>query len=761
MGKTRSTFLMSSCPDKALLQSLAHGEELGGAEPSIEEHLSLCASCQSFLEEYWDQENVAPLLPELAEWEDEQRKFLPTLRTVLASSFRARGPLRLEDFSFLDSVESDRVTGTIGDLEFRELIGCGGMGAVFRAYDAPLAREVAVKVLRPEYAGSAKVASLFLDEARAIAAIQHENILPIFDVARDSGEVPFFVMPLVEGGHLQDRLNTTGKLPVPEAVGIALQIARGLSAAHESGIVHRDVKPSNILLEDTSANRIRLADFGLARAAHHGFGEGAIVGTPGYVAPEIAAGGIGNEQADLYSFGVLFLQLLTGRPPSPEGTPPTGDEAEVPESLRPLLRSLLSSDPEQRPGSAERVVRQLESLEAESTAQLRREEEKIRQKRKRRQILAAGAAVFLLVILADLSAGWKVTNSIIRTLSGKPVSLAGTPGAFSTLEEALERGGEDCEITISGGSGLGVSKPLVIEGGSLHIRSSSSRKMAELYFRSHETGILSAKNSQVHLEGLKLRFRSSSASSNEGVINLVESNLRFERSSLRRMSGPAKNKNGATLFSMRYGSKLTVENGTLLADRNGAGILTVNLASRPQEISLNEARFSGQNLLHSVSSLPVQDGNRAALSVAVSNSTILSETPLLIGRGGEQVDTAFTSYNCLWQCLGPFLFVRAGTPPAFRERFSFSATDTLFASQGERIIEAGVAKEKRDPAGAETHAADWNRFLGETAGADMGDSQWVDWIALFPFGRPTQWNPLLDLAGRGASLEEIEIEDFR
>ncbi|MDF1860522.1 MAG: serine/threonine-protein kinase [Verrucomicrobiales bacterium] len=752
---------MTACPDKALLESLAHGEELDGAESSLEEHLSQCDSCQSFLEECWNRENVAPILPELADWEDEQRKFLPTLRTVLASSFRARGPLRLEDFSFLDTVEDNRVTGTIGDLEFRELISCGGMGAVFRAYDAPLEREVAVKVLRPEYAGSPEVASLFLDEARAIAAIQHENILPIFDVARNSEEVPFFVMPLVEGGHLQDRLNEKGKLPVAEALDIAIQIARGLSAAHESGIVHRDVKPSNILLDESSSNRVRLADFGLARAAHHGFGEGAIVGTPGYVAPEIAVGGSGTEQADLYSSGVLFLQLVTGRPPSPDGSPSTGNESEVPESIRPLLRSLLSHDPGQRPESAGTVVRQLESIETEFTEQLRREAEIARQKRKRQQALGVGAAIFVVAILGDVSAGWQVTNSIIRTLSGNPVSLAGTIGAYSTLKEALERGDENCEIVIRGGSEVGVSRPLQIEDRSIHIRSSSSRKMAELYFRSNEAGILSARNSQVHLDGLKLRFRSSDASTKEGLINLVESQLRFERSSLRRMSTPTKTKDDSTLFAMRYGSSLTVENGTFLADRNGVGILAVNLASKPQQISLNETRFSGQNLLHSVSSLPVEDGNRATLSVAISNSTILSETPLRIGRGGEQVETTFASHNCMWQCLGPYLFVRAGSPPAFRERFSFSATDTLFASQGERIIESGAAKDRTGSAGAETHAADWNRFLGETAGSDMGDSQWVDWITIFRPGRPTQWNPLLDLAGRGASLEEIEIEDFR
>ncbi|MEM7164881.1 MAG: serine/threonine-protein kinase [Planctomycetota bacterium] len=196
-------------------------------------------------------------------------------------------------------------------------IGEGGMGVVYRAYDPDLHRTVAIKKIHPRYEGDEEYASRFLTEARAVAAAVHPNIAQIFSIhARDETAPPYFVMEYVDGESVEARVQQQGPIPVPEAIDIAFQAARGLRAAHRKGIVHRDVKPSNILL--TQRGDVKLVDFGLARRTEdlsHLTQVGVILGTPHFVSPEQSQGHHVDHRSDIYSLGCTLYFLLTGKEP--------------------------------------------------------------------------------------------------------------------------------------------------------------------------------------------------------------------------------------------------------------------------------------------------------------------------------------------------------------------------------------------------------------------------------------------------------------
>ena len=201
------------------------------------------------------------------------------------------------------------------------LLGRGGMGFVYLAYDTSLDREVAVKTLAPELAGDAAVLSRFYNEARAGARIHHANVVAIYHVGCDQGQ-PYFAMEYVEGKTLADRLDRGERLAPHEALEVVLAAAKGLAAAHRRGIVHRDVKPSNLLLAEDGT--VKIADFGLAKSLaidSELSTPGTILGTPAYMSPEQAAGKAVDHRSDVYSLGVTFYHLLAGRRPFDDRTP--------------------------------------------------------------------------------------------------------------------------------------------------------------------------------------------------------------------------------------------------------------------------------------------------------------------------------------------------------------------------------------------------------------------------------------------------------
>jgi serine/threonine protein kinase len=204
--------------------------------------------------------------------------------------------------------------GRIGHYEVLQVLGKGGFGIVFRAFDDVLQRVVAVKVMAPQLAATSPARKRFLREARTSAAVRHENVVQVYEVAELP--LPYLVMEFIPGETLQQKLDRNGPLDVPETLRIGRQIAEGLAAAHASDVIHRDIKPANVLLEG-GQHRVKITDFGLARAADDASisQSGIIAGTPMYMAPEQALGHKLDQWADLFSLGSVFYQMVAGRPP--------------------------------------------------------------------------------------------------------------------------------------------------------------------------------------------------------------------------------------------------------------------------------------------------------------------------------------------------------------------------------------------------------------------------------------------------------------
>jgi serine/threonine-protein kinase len=258
-----------------------------------------------------------------------------------------------------------------GRYSVERTLGRGGMAIVFLAHDGELDRPVALKVLADNLAGDAAVRHRFLREARLAARISHPNVVTVYD-AGDEAERPFIVMEYVDGETLADRL-ARGRLAAADAVDVAVQLCAALEHAHRAGLVHRDVKPQNVLLRADGV--AKLADFGIARAAEQTrlTEAGTLLGTASYLAPELAAGGEASPASDLYSLGVLLYESLTGRlPHEVHSLDELGRkhrdelvvsvrelEPTVPAPVEDAVMRCLARKPEYRPGSAAELASEL------------------------------------------------------------------------------------------------------------------------------------------------------------------------------------------------------------------------------------------------------------------------------------------------------------------------------------------------------------------------------------------------------------------
>ena len=252
-------------------------------------------------------------------------------------------------------------------------LGQGGMATVYLAHDEELDRPIALKILADNLAGDATFRDRFEREARLAARLSHPNVVRVFDVGESDGR-PFIVMEYVEGDTLADELVRHGPLPPARAVELALQICSGLEAAHASGLVHRDVKPRNLLLRPDGV--LKIADFGIARAAESTrlTEIGTILGTAAYLAPEQAEGLEATPAADLYSVGAVLYELLTGQVPytatslveliAKQQAGPPAPIAGAPPLLELAVIRCLEPDPSERPASAGALAAELAATEA-------------------------------------------------------------------------------------------------------------------------------------------------------------------------------------------------------------------------------------------------------------------------------------------------------------------------------------------------------------------------------------------------------------
>jgi serine/threonine-protein kinase len=198
-------------------------------------------------------------------------------------------------------------------------VGSGGMSTVYRAFDTVLERQVAIKLMHREIAGDSDQLERFRREARAVAQLNHPHVVGVIDAGEEGEEdgftTPYIVFEYVEGETLKERIRRNGQLPVAESIAYAIEIARALGAAHEHQIVHRDVKPQNVLIDEEGAAKV--TDFGIARTLHQEglTADGRVLGTTDYVSPEQALGHAVSGQSDLYSLGIVIFEMLTGDVP--------------------------------------------------------------------------------------------------------------------------------------------------------------------------------------------------------------------------------------------------------------------------------------------------------------------------------------------------------------------------------------------------------------------------------------------------------------
>ena len=323
-----------------------------------------------------------------------------------------------------------KVSATVaGRYRVERIVGGGAMATVVVALDDELGRRVAVKLLDERLASDQSFRARFTREARLAAALSHPNIVTVFDAGEADGR-PYIVMEYVEGRALDVRLREEGPLGPQAVEHVARQVCAGLDHAHGHGLVHRDLKPGNLI--ERSDGTVKIADFGIARAddTTELTEAGTIIGTAAYLAPEQAESGPVTPRTDLYSLGVVLYELLTDRRPwevesiadlSRRWTEPLPAlPPEVPIGLREAVERSLAPDPEDRPASAAEVARLLERRDDDATVVMRRPRARARQRARRR------APVWTITLLAALVLGLGALGLALRE-NNEPNQPAETP----------------------------------------------------------------------------------------------------------------------------------------------------------------------------------------------------------------------------------------------------------------------------------------------------------------------------------------------
>ncbi|MEZ5330014.1 MAG: serine/threonine-protein kinase [Verrucomicrobiales bacterium] len=442
-------------------------------------HLDGCSSCQRVLDKLAGGEEISnewkPILQSVSNRCVPASSLSDLVNHLKRHPAQAESPRVTEtDLTFLRPSDVENSLGKMGLYEVVGLIAQGGMGIVLRAIDPDLQREVAIKVLSPVLAVNEGARARFLREARAVASLDHPNILPVYGVG-DEDSLPYLVMPLVKGESLQERLGRCGALPITDTLAIGAKLALGLEAAHASGIVHRDIKPANVLL-DGDGERVWITDFGLARAAEDSAisRTGSIAGTPQYMAPEQFRTSDVDARADLFSLGGVFYAMATGHAPFDGDSAVTAMRSvcndvparpdrinvSVPGWFADLVMALLEKQPDNRPSSAGQVAELIAGGALKSEPNY---DQKTKPTWKVPIAFAATiAALSMVFIIADLVSieGVSQQNAPFRLNDNK---------SFKTLAAAVAEAANGDTIAIAGDNTFQLRETLRISGKALRL----------------------------------------------------------------------------------------------------------------------------------------------------------------------------------------------------------------------------------------------------------------------------------------------------
>jgi formylglycine-generating enzyme required for sulfatase activity len=399
------------------------------------------------------------------------------------SSDGGAGASEDEPLTFLAPPGRPDSLGRIRHYEVLQVLGRGGFGIVFRAFDEVLQRVVALKVMAPQLAATSPARKRFLREARSSAQVRHENVVQVYEVAEQP--LPYLAMEFIPGETLQQKLDRVGPLDMPETLRIGRQIAEGLAAAHATDLIHRDIKPGNVLLEG-GHQKVKITDFGLARAADDASisQSGIIAGTPMYMAPEQAQGQTLDQRADLFSLGSVLYQMVSGRPPFRANTTvavlkrvaedqPRAIREIIPETpqwLCAIIAKLHAKDPDDRYQSAREVADVLADCEAQLKANARLKDytripRSKPQRSGRRKWVAVAAAVLLPVIALVVTESAGVTHLFRLSPSKKDAEQPGPAANTSQgAKEAQEASAKELGVPVETANSIGMKLRFIPPG---------------------------------------------------------------------------------------------------------------------------------------------------------------------------------------------------------------------------------------------------------------------------------------------------------
>ena len=465
------------CPDQGVLVNFLQGKLVPPELENCESHLEGCDACQETLSGINASDTLSEVVakamdPHAPPTDDEQivqnlvrRLGNPADFTITRSDISSKELLRDRAAEVLLHVspdpEDDESLGLLAGFRLRELLGSGGTGVVFRAYDLALDREIALKVLRPSLGDLAR--DRFVAEARAAASIDHENVVAIYQVGEQE-RMAWIAMKWVPGETLESRLLQEGSLTEDEVRKLSIQIARGLAEAHRQQLVHRDIKPANVWIGDADG-KVLILDFGLVRITDNDpalTATGMLAGTPNFMSPEQAKGQELDARSDLFSLGCVMYQMITGTLPFGSPTilatlqsiqtqqpePPIIFAEDCSEDLSDLTMALLEKQPANRVDSAESLVRCFETPRSEWPANIKRCIAARRDLNESVQQPAAtqsgrfGAGTFIAAMLLGLFGFvlWRFAPQVIRI-------------ATNQGELVIETDDENVEVTVSQGGG--------------------------------------------------------------------------------------------------------------------------------------------------------------------------------------------------------------------------------------------------------------------------------------------------------------------
>jgi serine/threonine protein kinase len=454
------------CPDLAVWSAYWAGTLDPAKRAALQIHRQRCAACAALVSEL-----------ESSDLESETGQAPPRLdEAPPASGDSAEEPASQADRDrsaisalALEKSENPTAIGRLGKYDILQVLGHGGMGVVLRGYDMELRREVAIKTLNHALSASAVAKRRFMREARAAAAVNHPHVVTIYSVDQHQG-IPYIVMELVRGPTLAEEIRTRGRIDPIRTIRIAAQIASGLAAAHAQGVIHRDIKPGNVMLE-YDVDRCKITDFGLARATIDNVeltSREMGVGTPAYMAPEQVTEGEVDGRSDLFAEGCVMYAMLVGHSPFhgrnaleiirlvERCAPPDlrSLDSGIPEFLASIVMRLLRKDPAERFQSAAELadvlnrhltmINQTKSDE-QGRIPLTTPLQSISVSRRRTRRLAAATLIALTCLIAGTVGWWSWGNRApgnqdsVNTLSLKRMTVSRSGGAdFTTLSAAIE-----------------------------------------------------------------------------------------------------------------------------------------------------------------------------------------------------------------------------------------------------------------------------------------------------------------------------------